>query len=91
MTILLSQIWGNEPRNITCKNYVLDCIDLVENIVQDGIEKGEIVNGDSKLIATEIFGIISSSLVYSLKTGNPLETKQIYLQYEKTLLRGLKK
>ena len=30
ITILLSQIWGKEPRNIACKNYVFDYINIIE-------------------------------------------------------------
>ena len=91
MTILLSQIWGNEPRNIACKKYVLEYIKIVEKIVDEGIKKGEVIQGDAELIATEIFGTTCSSLVYKLKTGRSIDTKQIYLEYEKTLLRGLQK
>lgn len=43
MTIVLSQIWGHEQRNIMCKNKVIQYIKTIEEIVQEGIEKGEIV------------------------------------------------
>lgn len=90
MTILLSQIWGNEPRNNICKKYVFEYIKIVEQIVKDGIEKGEIIEGDPELIATEIFGVTCSGLVYKLKTQNNIDIKQTYSEYEKTVLRGLK-
>ena len=91
MTILLSQIWGNEPRNNICKKYVFEYIKIVERIVRNGISKGEIVEVDAEVIATEIFGIICSSLVYKLKIGKPIDIKQIYSEYEKTVLKGLQK
>ena len=91
MTILLSQIWGNEPRNNICKKYIFEYIKIVERIVKEGIEKGEIIDGDPEIIATEIFGVTCSSLVYKLKIGKPLDIKQIYTEYEKTVLKGLQK
>lgn len=43
MTIVLSQIWGHEQRNIMCKDKVIQYIKTIEEIIQEGIEKGEIV------------------------------------------------
>lgn len=91
MTILLSQIWGNEPRNNICKKYIFEYIKIVERIVKEGIEKGEIVDCDPELISTEIFGVTCSSLVYKLKIDKELDIKQIYAEYDRTVLRGLQK
>ena len=91
MTILLSQIWGKEPRNNICKKYVFEYEQIIEQIVKEGIEKGEIIGADSEIIATEIFGVIWSSLAYKLKLGNKMDIKQLYVEYEKTILRGLQK
>ncbi len=52
MTIVLSQIWGNEPRNIMCKNKVIEYIKNIENILKEGIEKGEIIDGDPGIMAS---------------------------------------
>lgn len=52
MTIVLSQIWGHEQRNIMCKNKVIQYIKTIEQIIQEGIEKGEIVQGDAEVIAS---------------------------------------
>lgn len=39
MTIVMSQIWGSEPRNIMCKNKVIEYIKTIENILKEGMEK----------------------------------------------------
>ena len=52
MTIVLSQIWGYEPRNIMCKNKVIEYIKTVEDIVAQGMKQGEIVEGDPGIIAS---------------------------------------
>ncbi|MCI9365879.1 MAG: TetR/AcrR family transcriptional regulator [Clostridia bacterium] len=38
MTIVLSQVLGKESRNLTCRKYVFDYIDLVERILNESIE-----------------------------------------------------
>lgn len=55
ITIILSQIWGNEPRNKTCKDLVGRYIKTIEEIVKEGINNGEIINGDAEAIASRYF------------------------------------
>ncbi len=55
MTIVLSQIWGNEPRNIMCKNKIIEYIKTIEEILEEGMKKGEIINGDAEVMASRNF------------------------------------
>ena len=57
MTIVLSQIWGHEQRNIMCKDKVIQYIKTIEKIIQEGIEKGEIMKSDAEVIASRNFWI----------------------------------
>ena len=91
ITILLSQIWGKEPRNVRCKEYVFEYIKTIEKIVKEGIEKGEILDGDPEIIASGIFGLTCSSLIYKLKTQKEIEISKVYHEFEKSILEGLKK
>lgn len=86
ITILLSQIWGNEPRNIACKNYVFDYINIIEKIIEDGINNGEIENADQKILASSIFGFTCSSLLYKIKTQKELDVQALYNEYCNVLL-----
>ena len=52
ISILLSQIWGQEPRNLKCRSYVFEYINMVEAIIKEGIEKQELNVGDSSVIAS---------------------------------------
>ena len=61
MTIVLSEIWGNGPRSILCKKYVFEYIQMIEKIVENGINKKEIIDGDKNVIASGIFGFTCSS------------------------------
>ena len=54
-SILLSQIWGQEPRNKKFREYVFEYISMIEDIIKEGIRKQELVDGDSSVIASRIF------------------------------------
>ncbi len=87
ITILLSQFWGNEDRNKKCKEQVYKYINRIEEIVKLGIEAGQIKNGNSKVIASEIYGLICSTLVY--KQQEDFEVMKMYYEYENTIINGL--
>lgn len=55
ISILLSQIWGQEPRNKKCREYVFEYISMIEDIIKDGIEKKELTEADSSIIASRNF------------------------------------
>ena len=52
ISILLSQMWGQEFRNKKCREYVYEYINIIEDIIKQGIEQGEIITGDSNVIAS---------------------------------------
>ncbi len=87
--ILLSQFWGNEIINQTCKQLVYSYIEKIEKIVEEGIKRKEIKDGDSKAIAAEIYGIICSGLVYKLRKEEELTIMEMYKQFEDTVIKGL--
>ena len=89
ITILLSQFYGNEARNQKCQKHVYEYINKIEEIVQEGILKKEIKEGNTKVIASEIYGLIGSTLVYKLRNGE-IDIMKLYKEFENTLIEGLK-
>lgn len=55
ISMLLSQIWGQEPRNKKCREYVFEYISMIEDIVKEGIKKQELIDGDSSVISSRNF------------------------------------
>ena len=91
MTIVLSEIWGNGPRSILCKKYVFEYIQMIEKIVENGINKKEIIDGDKNVIASGIFGFTCSSLIYKMRTDIEINVQELYSEIEKTFIRKLKR
>ena len=86
---MLSQFLGNEARNQKCKEQIFEYINKIEEIVKEGIEKGEVKKGDSKVIASEIYGLIVSALVYKQRNEN-IDINKLYKEFENTIIEGLK-
>lgn len=90
ITILLSQFWGNEKRNKKCKEYIYQYISKIEQIVKEGMDAGQIKQGDPKIIASEIYGLICSTIVYKINNIEEFNTMKIYNQFENTIIKGLR-
>ncbi|MBO4293633.1 MAG: TetR/AcrR family transcriptional regulator [Clostridia bacterium] len=90
ITILLSQFWGKEARNQKCQKHIYEYINKIEEIVKNGIEAGEIKKGDSKAIASEIYGLICSTLIYKLRNNGEIDVMKLYKEFDNTIIRGLK-
>lgn len=90
ITILLSQFWGNEERNKKCKKHILEYIKKIEQIVEEGIKAGQIKEGNPQSIASEIYGLICSSLVYKIRSEEEIDIMKLYKEFESTVIEGLK-
>jgi len=90
INIILTQLWGKEKRNKKCQKLIYDYIDKIEDIVKLGIANGQIKNGDSKIIASEIYGLICSTLVYKMREQEKFNITDMYSVFEKTIIKGLK-
>jgi len=91
MTIILSEIWGTSERSKVCKKYIFEYIQMIEEIVKEGMEKEEIIKGDPNVIASGIFGFACSSLIYRNRTEENLDVQKLYREIEKSFIRKLKK
>ncbi len=90
ITILLSQFLGKEERNQKCQNYILEYVKKIEDIIEKGIKKGEIKQGNPQAIASEIYGLICSCLVYKTRSKKELNVMEMYKEFENTIIEGLK-
>lgn len=90
ITIILSQFWGNEARNQKCQKHILEYVNKIENIVAEGIKVGQIKRGNPQAIASEIYGLICSSLVYKARSEEEIDIMKLFREFENTVIEGLK-
>ena len=91
MTIILSQIWGTSQRSKMCRDYIFEYIQKIEEIVKEGIKKGEIIEADSNVIASGIFGFISSSFIYKMRHGKDIDVQKLFSEVDNLFLKKLAK
>ena len=73
-----------------CQKYVYEYINKIEKIVEEGMKAGQIKKGDVKVIASEIYAIIASTLVYKMKNQKDIEIIKLYKEFENTVIKGIK-
>ncbi len=90
ITIVISQTLGNGPRNQKCKEYVGKYLKIIEEIVEDGINKKEIINVNPETIAISIFSTAYVSLLYKDNKECEIDINKIYKEIQSILFNGLK-
>ena len=90
ITIYLSQVWGSDQRNQKCQKYINDYISKINEIVEDGIKKGELKEGNSEIIASEIFAFTCAGFMYKIKSDKPIDVKELCIEFDK-MIYSLKK
>lgn len=91
LNVVLSQMWGEEEKNKKCKKVVFEYIEIIEKLVQEGIDNGEFYDGDVEAIASGIFGVTSSSLIYRLKKNREADIEDVYNGFINSVTRTLSK
>lgn len=91
LNVVFSQLWGEEEKNKKCKKAVFQYIKIIEKIVNEGIANGEFYDGDVEAIASGIFGVTCSSLIYRIKKNRQVDVMQVYDGFIDNVTRTLSK
>lgn len=91
LNVVFSQLWGEEEKNKKCKKAVFQYIKIIEKIVNEGIANGEFYDGDVEAIASGIFGVTCSSLIYRIKKNRKVDVIQVYNGFIDSVTRTLSK
>ena len=89
ITILLSQIWGSEPRHQHFRKSIYEYIDVIKGIIEEGMKKGVIKNGNSELMASSIFGAICAMKIYKIKMNKDIDIDKVATNIVDYILRGM--
>lgn len=87
--LLLSHIWGNEKRNVVFRQYVFEYIEEIAKVVEEGISEGSIKEGNSDVMASGIFGLICSAMIYKLKNGDKIDVEDLTEEFVLYIKNGV--
>ena len=90
ITIVVSQMWGAEPRNKKCREYVKQYIERIQDIAEEGIKNKEITDSSAETIAISIFSTTYVSLLYKSSQDNKFNINDISKEIQNILFNGLK-
>lgn len=91
ITILLSQIWGNEPRHQQFRTYIYQYMNVIESFIQEGIDKGVFRECNTRLIAEMLFGTICPLKIYKIENVEELDTEKIVDELMAFIIDGILK
>lgn len=90
ITIVLSELWGSGSRNKFCKDIIQDYMSVIEKIVIQGMENGELIKANPQLVTSEIFALICSTLVHKKVYNNSVDIMKLSKEYEDTIINKFK-
>ncbi len=89
MTIVLSEIWGNSSRSKTCKKYLDEYLQIVKDIIKEGIDKQEIKPYNIEVLSSEIFSLACASLLH--KKNGEIKIEELYKELDRSFIQSLRK
>ena len=91
VTVILNNIIGATSRTKKCQTALNNYINIIKNVIQEGIDENIFYDGDAEAIAYGIWGVTFSTLLYRLKQNRQVTAEQIYDGYVETVIRGITK
>jgi len=87
--LLLSHIWGNEKRNQVFRQYVFEYIEEITKVIREGMAEGVIRDGNAEVMASGIFGLICSAMIYKMKNGDKIDVEELTEQFVNYIRDGI--
>lgn len=87
--VIMSQIWGEEERQIQLRKAVQDYLKIIEFYLNKAMEHNHIKEYNCELLSYTVFGILSSTAIYDVLSPNSLSTEEITEQLMKLIFKGI--
>lgn len=88
MSIVMREVWGSGFRSKICQKYVDEYLEIIENLIKEGISKGEIKPINEKVLVSMIFGLASGKLYY--KKNEEIDPIKLFKEIDKIFTQCLK-
>lgn len=91
VTVVMNNIIGETPRTKKCQKALEEYVDIIKDVIEEGMHEGIFYEGDSLGIAYGILGVNFSSMLYRIKKEGNVTPEQIYKSYIEIVVRGITK
>jgi AcrR family transcriptional regulator len=87
--VLMSQLWGQELRQLELRKVVEEYIKYLEGYLKEGMDSGAIKKGETYFMAYTFFGTLCSTALYELINGNKTEINHVIENLFKYIFNGI--
>lgn len=87
LSMIFSQMYGSESRNKVCRDKVSEYVDVVQSIIDEGIEKNEVKKCNSRFAAYTIFSLTSTIMMY--KKQKEYSIAELYRECELSIFSDI--
>lgn len=87
---ILGQMWGDEDRQRQLRDAFAKYFKIIEGYLREAADKGYIADGNIEIVAYNFFGVMTSSVVYSLIHKN-IDIDEFADTFIEFVMRGLGK
>lgn len=89
ISLIMNEFCGDSKRNEKCRQCVYECVDVIEKVLIQGIQNGNIKECDTRAIAFEIFGIICSGVMLRYENNKKIDMYQTAKKYSDIITSGI--
>lgn len=90
-SVVISNSLCDNERGIKCQKEIENFCKKIEEVIQEGIDKGEFKEYNAEDLSYLIFSTTYSTAMYRFKKNKNATSSEIYDDYSKTVLEGLLK
>lgn len=87
--VIMSQLWGEELRQVELREIVQKYIEYIEKYVQQAMNNGLIRKGESSFMAYTFFGTLCSAAVYELLNQEETNIEDVIDNLLQYILQGI--
>lgn len=88
--VIMSQLWGQELRNIQMREAVEEYISTIEKYLRQAMESETIEKGEVKFMAYTFFGNLCSAVAYELINKDQYDLNEVIDKLIHHILNGIK-
>lgn len=87
--LLLSEVWGKQERQRLFRESLNRYLQFLRDMIDQGIEQGELRITDSALLATSIFGMTAAASLHLLVSEQELQVEHTIEELQNYMLKGI--
>lgn len=87
--VVMSQLWGQESRQLELRNVIQEYIKCLESYIKEAMNSGVIKQSNSSFMAYTLFGVLCSASIYELMNQAAKDVDEVCENLMQYILNGI--